>query len=133
MMQATNKFITMAVAAVVALGTLAQAQIAKLDSGPMNKDAADKTAPIQRQIPNVTDAIKPPSLSLSPAVVMTKGGYGQSVTQTMVLTNGTSRPMAFDMMAEDAIVRDGKRVFVPAGELPGSIAATAIFSKQSVV
>ena len=50
-----------------------------------------------------------------------------------MITNGTARPMAFDMIAEDAIVRDGKRVFVPAGELPHSIAATAVFSTPSVI
>src|SRR5690348_16252751 len=36
------------------------------------------------------------------------------------------------MVAEEAVVRDGKRVFVSAGELPGSIAATAVFSVPSV-
>lgn len=129
----TYKWMAFANAALLVVGITAQAQIAKVtDSAPLNSNADKATAP-QRKIPNPIDSIKPPSLSLSPAVVMTKGGFGQSITQTLILTNGTSRAMAFDMVAEDAIVRDGKRVFVSAGELPGSIAATAVFSKPSVI
>jgi hypothetical protein len=72
------------------------------------------------------------SLSLSPAVVMLRGIAGQSTTQTMKLTNGASRPFSFDLQAQDIVVRDGRRVFVAAGRLPGSIAATAAFSRKSV-
>ena len=128
-----HKWMASVTAVLLALATAAQAQIAKVsDSRPLKSDA-DKQTATQRKIPNAVDTIKPPSLSLSPAVVMTKGAFGQSIEQTLILTNGTSRAMAFDMIAEDAVVRDGKRVFVPAGELPGSIAATAVFSKPSVV
>ena len=129
-----SKKLTFLLSAFVLSGTIASAQIAKLADGPALSGNPDKTTPLPRTIPKVSpDAIKPPSLSLSPAVVMTKGSFGQSITQTLMLTNGTSRPMAFDMVAEDGVVRDGKRVFVPAGELPGSIAATAVFSAPSVV
>lgn len=129
----TYKWMAFTIAAGLAVGTAAQAQMAKVsDSAPIKSDG-DKTTGVQRKIPSVVDSIKPPSLSLSPAVVMTKGAFGQSITQTLVLNNGTARAMAFDMIAEDAVVRDGKRVFVSAGELPGSIAATAIFSKPSVI
>ena len=74
-----------------------------------------------------------PALALSPAVVMLKGKPGQSATQRLTLTNRTQNTFAFDMVAQDVIVRDGKRVYVPAGELPGSIAATAVFSQPRVV
>ncbi len=73
-----------------------------------------------------------PTLSLSPAVVMLKGQPGQSTTQTLTITNQTGGEFAFDMVAEDVIVRDGKRVFVAAGETPRSIAATAVFNPRSV-
>lgn len=70
------------------------------------------------------------SLSVSPAVVMLRGETGQSTTQTLTFTNGTSQPFAFEMTAQDAVVRDGKRLFVEAGTLPGSIAATAAYSQK---
>jgi hypothetical protein len=72
------------------------------------------------------------SLSVSPAVVILRGTAGQSTTQTMKLTNGSSRPFSFDLKAQDVVVRDGRRVFVDAGQLVGSIAATATFSRKSV-
>lgn len=73
------------------------------------------------------------TLSATPAVVMLKGSFGQSTTQRLTLTNTTSREFAFEMQAQDVVVRDGKRVFVPAGEIDGSIAATAVFSRRAVV
>jgi len=72
------------------------------------------------------------TLSVSPAVIMLRGEAGQSTTQRMLLTNGTSRPFSFDLIAEDVVVRNGKRVLVPAGETAGSIAATAVFSQRTV-
>ncbi|MDQ3280684.1 MAG: hypothetical protein M3Q69_04655 [Acidobacteriota bacterium] len=72
------------------------------------------------------------TLSLSPAVVMLKGDHGQSTTQTLTLTNGTSRPFSFDLVAQDVVTRDGKRVFSEAGATGGSIAATAVFSQKHV-
>lgn len=70
------------------------------------------------------------SMSVSPAVVILRGEVGQSTTQTLTFTNGTSQPLSFEMKALDAVVRDGKRVFVEPGTLPGSIAATAAFSPR---
>ncbi len=75
----------------------------------------------------------PPSISLSPAVVMAKGNFGQGLTQTLTLTNQTGREFAFEMVAEDVVIKDGKRVFVSAGETPDSIAATAVFSQKLVL
>jgi hypothetical protein len=72
------------------------------------------------------------SLSVSPAVVMLRGTAGQSTKQTMLLTNGGKQPFSFDLAAQDIVVRDGHRVFLEAGQIPGSIAATAVFSKKSV-
>ncbi|MEA2465430.1 MAG: hypothetical protein QOJ98_3177 [Acidobacteriota bacterium] len=72
------------------------------------------------------------TLSLSPAVVMLRGEHGQSTTQTLTLINGTTHPFSFDLVAQDVTVRDGKRVFAEAGTLPGSIAATAVFSQKEV-
>lgn len=72
------------------------------------------------------------TLSLSPAVVMLRGDHGQSTSQTLTLVNGTSRAFAFDLVAQDVIVREGKRVFVDAGSVAGSIAATAVFSQNQV-
>lgn len=73
------------------------------------------------------------SVSLSPAVSMVKCKLGQSYSQTLTLTNQTSQELAFEMMAEDVVVRDGKRVFVAAGETPAGIAATAVFGQKEVV
>jgi hypothetical protein len=72
------------------------------------------------------------ALSLSPAVVTLRGQFGQSTRQTLVLTNGTSEDFQFDLVAQDVVVKNGKRVFVDAGTIPGSIAATAVFSQKSV-
>jgi len=72
-------------------------------------------------------------VAVSPAMVMLKGHAGESTTQTLTLTNSTDRAMAFEMVANDIVVRGGKRVWVAAGALPGSIAATAVFSQKSVV
>lgn len=72
------------------------------------------------------------ALSLSPAVVTLRGDFGQSTTQTLRLINGTSRPFSFDLVAQDVVVRDGKRTFVDAGAIAGSVAATAVFSQKQV-
>lgn len=71
---------------------------------------------------------KEESMSVSPAVITLRGEAGQSTTQTLTFTNGTSLALAFEMRAQDGIIRDGKRHFVEPGTLPGSIAATAVFS-----
>jgi hypothetical protein len=76
---------------------------------------------------------QPPSISLSPAVVMARGLFGQGLTQTLTLSNQTSAEFVFDLVAEDVVVKNGQRVYVPAGETPRSIAATAVFSQKTVV
>jgi hypothetical protein len=72
------------------------------------------------------------TLAVSPAVVMLQGTAGQSTTQTLTIVNSSDQPFTFDMMAKDAVTRDGHRVYVDAGERTGSIAATAVFSRKSV-
>lgn len=72
-----------------------------------------------------------PRLSLTPAVVILHAHFGESVRQTITLGNETEAGIQFTMSAEDVIVRNGKRVFVPAGQLPRSIAATAVFFQRS--
>jgi hypothetical protein len=72
-----------------------------------------------------------PRLSLSPGVISVKGTFGQTVNQAFTLHNATGQGFDFEMSADDVIVRDGKRVFIPAGEAPHSIAATAVFSQKS--
>ncbi len=57
---------------------------------------------------------------------------GQSTTQTLTISNLTPSPFEFTLEAMDVAVRDGKRVFVTARELPGSIAGTAIFSPATL-
>ena len=74
-----------------------------------------------------------PSISLTPAVVMAKGSFGQTLSQTLTLTNQTARDFAFEMVAEDVVVKDGKRIFVTAGETPNSIAASAVFTQKTVL
>lgn len=81
----------------------------------------------------VPSALAQASLSLSPAVIMASGTFGQSLTQQLSINNQTSNVFDFQMIAEDIVVQNGKRVFRPAGELPGSIAATAVFVPKEIV
>lgn len=72
------------------------------------------------------------TLTLSPAVVPLGGKVGQSTQQHLTLFNGTSETLTFTLVAKDVVVRDGKREFVDAGNVTGSVAATAVFSLGSV-
>lgn len=72
-------------------------------------------------------------ISLAPSVVMLTGTPGQAYRQTLRLTNHTSRELAFRLEAQDVVTDDGRRTFVEAGERPGSIAATAVFSPKELV
>ena len=72
-------------------------------------------------------------ISLSPSVVMLTGQAGQAHRQTLRLTNHTSRELAFRLEAQDVVADEGRRAFVAAGERPGSIAATAVFSPKEIV
>lgn len=73
-----------------------------------------------------------PFISLSPSVVMLQGKPDESFQKTLRMMNGTPIPLTFRMQAMDVKVENGKREFVPAGEMPGSIAATAVFSVPEI-
>jgi len=64
---------------------------------------------------------------------MAKGSFSQTLSQTLTLTNQTARDFAFEMVAEDVVIKDGKRIFVTAGETPNSIAASAVFTQKTVL
>jgi hypothetical protein len=106
--RATSRFMAAAFAAILALGSAAVPAVAQ-------------------QQPNASS----PSVSLAPAVLVIHSKFGQAVTETVTMTNGTAHVLNFDMDAQDVIVKNGKRVFVPAGQLPNSIAASAVFSRRS--
>jgi hypothetical protein len=72
------------------------------------------------------------SLSLAPAVITAKGSYGQSLTERLSISNQSADTFNFEMIAQDIIVKDGKREFLPAGRLDNSIAATAVFSPKEL-
>jgi hypothetical protein len=128
----------------IVLGLLAAGHV--LPAAEVQSFAKDESQPIASQSPSANHQEFPPpqqssavsaarsSVSLAPAVVLVRCKFGQSHTQTLTLINQTQQEFVFEMVAEDVGVQDGKRGFVPAGEMPGSIAATAVFSqKQGVV
>ncbi len=82
----------------------------------------------------VTPQLKPvnPSLALSPAVIMVKAQPGASSTHPMTMTNLTPVRFKFVLEAFDVVIRDGKRVFVPAGETEGGIARSAVFDPPAI-
>jgi hypothetical protein len=72
-------------------------------------------------------------ISLSPSVVTLSGQPGQAHKQTLRLTNHTARELVFKLEAQDVVAEEGQRTFAAAGERPGSIAATAVFSPKEIV
>ncbi len=58
---------------------------------------------------------------------------GQSTTQSLTISNQTAGQFGFALKAFDVVVREGKRVFVPAGETAGGIAHTVVFSPQTLL
>jgi hypothetical protein len=105
-------------------GSMLRAQAAAAAAAPAN---TPQQSPAQSGVENK------PSITLSPAVIMARGSFGQSLTQTLTLSNQTARDFAFELVAEDVVVKDGKRTFVAAGETPNSIAASALFTPKAVV
>lgn len=73
-----------------------------------------------------------PSLALSPAVIVVKTKPGGSSTHALTITNLTDSKCRFVMEAFDVAVKNGERVFVPAGEIPGGIARSAIFQPPAL-
>src|SRR5580692_8863380 len=66
------------------------------------------------------------SIALTPAVIMVRGKPGESTTQTLTIVNHTAVEIGFHLSTEDVVVRDGKRSFVPAGQIANGIAAGAV-------
>ena len=73
-----------------------------------------------------------PSLALSPAVVEVKTQPGASSVHELTITNLTYVRFRFAMEAFDVVIRDGKRAFIPAGEINGGIARSAIFDPPNL-
>ncbi|MBV9669344.1 MAG: hypothetical protein JOZ43_00180, partial [Acidobacteriales bacterium] len=90
-------------------------------------------AKIPQQAPAQAASPAQASISLSPAIVLAQGAFGQSLSQTLTITNQTPQEFAFEMVAQDVVVKDGKREFVAAGETEHSIASSAVFSQKSVI
>jgi len=74
-----------------------------------------------------------PSIALAPAIVMLRGKPGQSASQTLTISNQLPVELRFEIEAQDVVVRDGKRVFVPAGQIPSGIAAQVVSAPASVL
>jgi hypothetical protein len=74
----------------------------------------------------------PPSLALSPAVIMLKAQPGASSTHSLTIANLTPSKLTFALEALDVVIRDGNRVFVPAGETEGGIARSALFDPREL-
>jgi hypothetical protein len=85
------------------------------------------------QAPLADNAAPRPTLTLTPAVVMAKLKPGQGWTHTLRMSNMTGASFHFDVEVQDVVVKDGKRVFVPAGETESSIAASAVVTPRSLV
>jgi hypothetical protein len=73
-----------------------------------------------------------PGLTLTPAVIMVKAKPGQVFFQELRLWNNTLDELRFHMEAEDVMVRNGKRILVPAGETEGGIARYAVFTENDM-
>jgi hypothetical protein len=128
---------------VITLGLMATAQV--LPAARRQSFAQDKGQTIASQSsPANPQSFSPPqqspavpaarsTVSLAPAVVLVRCKFGQSYTQTLTLTNQTQQDFVFEMVAQDVVIRDGKRGFVPAGETARGIAETAVFSQKRVV
>jgi hypothetical protein len=73
------------------------------------------------------------SIALTPAIIMVRGKPGQSTTQTLTIVNHTGNEVRFKLATEDVVVKEGKRLFSPAGQIADGIAASSVASPGSVV
>jgi len=96
------------------MGSLADAQI------PAEPASVQSDAPVV-------------SIALSPAIIMVRCKPGQSTTHTLTIVNHTDNEARFSLTTEDVVVREGKRSFVPAGQVANSIAATSVVAPAAVV
>jgi hypothetical protein len=113
---------------------LAATLVIRLEALGWQAQVPDKpTQPATSEANSPRPEEQPPAISLSPAVVSVKAKPGQSFSQELTLWNNTVQELEFEMEARDVVVRDGKRVFLPAGEVEGSIARYAVFMDKDVV
>ena len=73
-----------------------------------------------------------PSLALSPGVIQVKAQPGVSSSHVMTMTNLTGTRFRFVLEAFDVVTREGKRVFIAAGETEGGIARSAVFDPPAI-
>jgi hypothetical protein len=73
------------------------------------------------------------SISLSPAVITVRGRPGQSTTQNLTIVNHTANEIRFTLATEDVLVRDGKRAYLPAGQVANGIAASTVATLAAIV
>ncbi|SRR6266436_538514 len=73
-----------------------------------------------------------PSLALSPGVIQVKAQPGISSSHVMTMTNLTGTRFRFVLEAFDVVTREGKRVFIAAGETEGGIARSAVFDPPAI-
>lgn len=85
--------------------------------------------------PSPASAIVPPesgSLTLAPSLILAPGKPGQTTSHSLVIQNGTSFEFTFEVEARDLVIRNGRQVFLTAGELPDSVAANLLLAPRSV-
>jgi len=89
----------------------------------------------QAPLETVADAsaVQPASLVLTPAVIMVRCRPGQSTSQVLSIVNNTASDISFNVSTEDVVIRDGQRVFLPAGQTEKGIASSAVAVPASLV
>jgi hypothetical protein len=70
------------------------------------------------------------TLSLSPTFSVLQVEPGASASQVLALANNTGSELTFEVAVLDVEVRDGKTVYLRAGDMPNSIAASAVLSQR---
>jgi hypothetical protein len=73
------------------------------------------------------------SISISPPVIMVRGEPGHGTTHTLTIVNSMPNEMRFVLEAQDVAIRDGKRVYVPAGQIPSGIASGTVITPATIV
>jgi hypothetical protein len=128
-LRATRRWISSAAAIGLLAGSVCAGDAARISlSIPPAHPQAAQLSPQSSPAPPARS-----SVSLAPSVVMVRCNFGQSYTQGLTITNQTDQQFTFELAAQDVVVRDSKRIFVPAGETERGIAATAVFSQKQVV
>ena len=104
------------------------------ESAPESSTNAPAVEPAATAVPSTptrsVEKDRPAALVLTPSVLILAAGPAQSITRSLTISNETPQAFEFEMIAQDVVVKSGKRVFVSAGETPGSIAAAVSFSPK---